>query len=210
MLLLLKKLKKNEGMTYVELIVVLSIISVMSSIVVYNYGGFQAQIDIKILASDIALKVVEAQKASLSGKFPPVAQSTYTSSDPTWKPSYGVFIDRVADNKSFTFFTDFKNPSQNGLYEASTCPGTGECLEKITITKGNTISSMNVFYSGTPTTPNPINNLTVTFMRPNSGAIIKSNPPLASSIYYVEINILSPKGATAKIKLYPSGRVQVN
>ena len=47
-------------MTYIELIVVLSIFAVMSSVVIFNYGLFQARIDIKNLASDIALKFVEA------------------------------------------------------------------------------------------------------------------------------------------------------
>ncbi|KKQ07855.1 MAG: hypothetical protein US18_C0006G0001, partial [Parcubacteria group bacterium GW2011_GWB1_36_5] len=56
-----KRIKKNRGMTYVELIVVLSIFAVMSSIVLFNYGEFQAKVDIKNLASDIALKIVEAQ-----------------------------------------------------------------------------------------------------------------------------------------------------
>ena len=58
----------NRGMTYVELIVVLSIFSIMTSVVLFNYGAFQAKVDIKNLASDIALKIVEAQKSALSGK----------------------------------------------------------------------------------------------------------------------------------------------
>ena len=59
-------------MTYVELIVVLSIFSVMTSVVLFNYNEFQAKIDIKVLANDIALKIVEAQKSALSGKLPQI------------------------------------------------------------------------------------------------------------------------------------------
>jgi len=196
--------KENRGMSYVELIVVLSIFSVLSSVVIFNYGGFQARVDIKNLASDIALKAVEAQKSSMSGKLPPLAQQSQITS--TWKPSYGIFIDRVADDKSFIYFTDLN--AEDGLFDGSSCPGVNECLDKIAITKGNSISSLDVFYQDS--TNAPLNNLTVTFKRPDSSAIIKSNPALNPNVSFIQITIASPKGATAKIKLYPSGRIQVN
>ncbi|OGI59393.1 hypothetical protein A2727_00485 [Candidatus Nomurabacteria bacterium RIFCSPHIGHO2_01_FULL_37_110] len=203
-----KSHKLCRGMTYVELIVVLGIFSVIASIVLFNYGGFQAKVDIKNLASEFALKIVEAQKASLSGKLPPLAQQSQINS--TWKPSYGVYIDRVADNKSFIYFTDLNSPTQNGIYNASSCPGVGECLEKITITKNNSISSLDVFYQG-DVTPHSLNDLTVIFSRPNSSAVIKSTQiNITLIISYVQITVLSPKSPIAKIKLYPSGRVQVN
>src|SRR3989339_1856034 len=77
----------NKGMTYVELIVVLSIFSVLSSVAIYNYGDFQSSVDIKNLASDIALQIVKAQKDSLSGLLPLQVVKT------DWKPSYGVQFD---------------------------------------------------------------------------------------------------------------------
>ena len=194
-------------MTYIELIVVLSIFSVMSSIILFNYGGFQTKVDIKNLASDIALKIVEAQKASLSGKLPPLAQQT--GIDATWKPSYGIYINPTTDNKSVTYFVDLKNPTQNNLYDASACPGAGECLDKITILKGNSISRLDVFYQGSGTA-NLISDLTVSFVRPNSGAVIKSSTSFSSTVSYVQITITSPKLITSVIKIYPSGRIQVN
>lgn len=212
-----KKIKKNQrpacrqaGMSYVELIVVLSIFSVMTAVVLFNYGEFQAKVDIKNLGSDIALKIVEAQKSSLSGKLPPLAQQALIASPSTWKPSYGLYINRISDNKSFIYFTDLDNPTQNSLYDGSNC--TGECLEKITITKNNSISSLDVFFQGDPT-PHSLNDLTITFTRPNSIAVIKSSQistPPATPISYVQITIVSPKSSTAAIKIYPSGRIQVN
>ena len=196
----------NRGMTYVELIVVLSIFSLMSSVVIFNYGDFQTKIDIKNLASDVALKIVEAQKSSLSGKLPPpTGQYPYTS---TWKPSYGLYFNPGSDNKSFIYFTDLDNtaPPQNGLFDGSDC--TLECLEKITITKGNTISSLDVFYQGGATAQLP--DLTVTFKRPNSGAILKSTSAFTGGVSYAQITIASPKTTNALIKIYPSGRIQIN
>lgn len=203
--MMIEKIRNYEGgMSYVELIVVLGIFAVLSAVALYNYGDFQAKVDIKNLASDIALKIVEAQKASLSGKLPPLAQQSQINS--TWKPSYGLYLDLISDNQSFIYFTDLN--AEDGLYNTSGCPGSGECLDKITITKGNSLASLDVFYQGG--TFASLNNLTVTFKRPNSAAILKSTTVFTLPVSYVQITIISPKLTTAKIKVYPSGRIQVN
>src|ERR1035437_1408114 len=97
------KIKNNAGMSYIELIVVLTIFSVISSVVIFNYGNFQAKVDIKNLASDIALQVVQAQKSSLSGLLPPLAQELLVI--PGWKPSYGVYF-TTSDKTDFIYFVD--------------------------------------------------------------------------------------------------------
>lgn len=202
----LNTVKRNKGMTYVELIVVLSIFSVLSSVAIFNYGDFQARIDIKNLAGDIGLKIVEAQKSALSGILPPLTQQA--SLVPGWKPSYGVYFDRISDNKSFSYFVDI---NQDGSFVDTTCVGNDECLNKITITKGNIISALDVFYKNNTTAS--LNDLTITFLRPNSGASIKSSQislPLVSPIKYVQITVLSPKGATSLVKLYPPGRIEID
>ncbi len=193
----------SRGMTYVELIVVLSIFSVLSSVAIFNYGNFQSKIDVKNLASDVALKVIEAQKSSLSGVLPPLSQQAQI--DPTWRPSYGIYFDISAggDNKSFNYFTDL---DQNGELADPDCLGNSECLEKITITKENRISSLDVYYEGGST---PITDLTVTFSRPNSGAILRSTANLGV-VSYVEIVFASPSSENSNIKIYPSGRIEVD
>lgn len=216
---LTKMTQKNKkqwqaGMTYVELIVVLSIFAVLSGVVLFNYGEFQSKVDLKNLASDIALKVIEAQKASLSGKLPP-AGYTVTS---TWKPSYGVYFNIIpppagtGDNKSFIYFADLDDlllppPSQNSFFDGSFISCTVECLEKIDIKKGNYISKIEVFGSVTSTP----NNLAVVFSRINSGMTFSSgNVVLPNDVSHVQITLTSPKSTTAKIILYPSGRVQID
>lgn len=194
------KLKHNRGMSYVELIVVLSIFSVLSSVAIYNYGDFQAKVDIKNLASDVALKIVEAQKSSLSGLLPPKVFPD------GWDPSYGVYFDLATDNKGFIYFTDLNNSI---FFNGTNC--TGECLSKIALTKGNYISGISVFYRGNPTPTNP-NNLTVTFSRPNSGALIRFSGAIVNPalIDYARITVSLAKGTTSAIKIFPSGRIQIN
>ena len=189
----------QKGMTYVELIVVLSIFSIMTSIILFNYGKFQTNVDIKILANDIASKIIEAQKSSISGQL-------NLSASLNWKPSYGIYFDTssVDNKKIFTYFADF---NQNSLYDTSSCSGTGECLDQITITKGNFISEIRINGTGCPAT---VTNLNVIFKRPDSSAIITSDPVLSCSISYVQVTVSSPDLTAARIKIYPSGRIQIN
>ncbi len=193
------KIKNNKGMSYVELIVVLSIFAVLSSVVIFNYGDFQARVDIKNLASDIALKIVEAQKSSINGVLP-----TTGAPFPDWKPAYGVYFDitTLLKQKQFIYFADLDNSN-------TYISGSGETLDTINITKNNYISnidkcSTNPCVSGS----NSINSLFVIFKRPDSSAIFSDATITGSQ--YVQITINSPKNAKAYIKIYPSGRVQVN
>ena len=185
---------KNGGMTYVELIVVLSIFSIMSSIVMFNYDKFQQAVNIKVLASDIALKIVEAQKSSMGGKWNALA-------GPDWKPSYGLYFN-TASNQNFIYFADLDN---NGLFENLGC--TGECQSQIGITKGNYISSINLFGTGCPSA---VDNLDIVYKRPEPTAIISSSPVVSCNLVYAEILVSSPNLITAKIDVYPSGRIQIN
>ena len=203
------KAKRNRGMTYVELIVVLSIFAVMSTVMFFNYGDFQEKVDIRNLANDVALQIVQAQNSSLSGLLPPIVYITTES----WKPSYGVYFDNTKPTQ-FIYFADLDAVGipQNGIFNGSTSGCTGECLNNITITKGNKISKLEVVGAGCPVA-SPNDNLTILFKRPDSGASIKYNNldlPLSCVSFYVQITVSSPKNVSSIIKFYPSGRVQIN
>ena len=193
---LLRKCKTfptSNGMTYVELIVVLSIFAVLSTVVIFNYGDFQAKVDIKNLASDIALKAVEAQKSSLNGVLPLAGYNPAT-----WKPSYGVYFDMNAP-KQFIYFVDLNN---SGDYQ------TNELLDTISITKNNYISRIDKCSNATCTLPTSVNLFSVAFKRPDSSAIFTGLSVTGSE--YDQVTVASPKGVITLIKLYPSGRVQIN
>lgn len=188
----------NKGMTYVELIVVLSIFATLSSVAIFNYGDFQARIDIKNLAGDIGLKIVEAQKAALSGLLP-LAGAPST----TWKPSYGIFFNLDNGNNFFIYFNDLNNDT---AYDRAGCPGI-ECLNRTVITKDNFIEKIESFVGSTPTL---ISILSISFTRPDSKATFNLNGTPLTGVDYVKITLKSPKGATASIQIFPSGRIQIN
>ncbi len=193
-------------MTYVELIVVLSIAAILSSISLFNYKLFQDKVEMKTLANDVALKITEAQKASISGKLPVGA---YLG----WRPSYGIYFPQqltpATNNKSFYYFTDLlPSPTPDKrLGSISPCPGT-ECLNVINMTRGKYISSIKSYIGNTGTDFNAP--LHITFTRPNSGADFYKDNLQFLGIDYIEIALSSANNnTTALIKIYPSGRVQI-
>jgi prepilin-type N-terminal cleavage/methylation domain-containing protein len=207
MIYFLKKLKSNKlnkGMTYVELIVVLSIFAMISSVVMFNYGDFQSKVDMKNLASDVALEIAEAQRASLSGVMP--AGKTV---DSMWKPSFGVRFSLLekGGEKNFKYFVDLDNNSE---YDGLDCDGRAECLKMIEMTKNNFISSIEFFYEGS-STPTLVEDVTITFLRPSSGAVFKTSDPKIDygAVSYFKITIDSGKKISSAIKVYASGRIQV-
>lgn len=187
-------------MTYIELIVVLGIWTVMSAIVIYNYTKFQAKVEIKNLASDIALKIVEAQRSALSGN---LQIEFLDNSNPDIKPSYGVYFDVVEDEKKLIYFADLNNV--NGYNE-------GEELDFITIEKGSFIENIDICSVSSETCKsgsNSIDSLAVVFKRPDSSAIFSDSN--ITSAEYAQITIKSEnKEAEASIKVYKSGRIQVD
>lgn len=202
----------NRGMTYVELIVVLSIFSVLSSVTIFNYKQFQLKVDIKNLAHDITLKIVEAQKSATSGKLAPPPPAQQPPNPLTWKPSYGLYFNRTTPT-TFYYFIDL---DQNKQFVPPTlsCP-TEECLENnpIYITKGNSISQIKIWQGGPPSSPIIIvNDLQITFTRPNSGATFATQASgVLSSMDRAEITVSSPSGDVISIiSIYPSGRIELN
>ena len=181
----------QQGMTYVELIVVLSIFSAITSISMFNYGDFQAKVDVKNMASDIALQIVEAQKSSSAGLW------DFRATDSDWKPSYGVYFNS-ANNQRFDYFSDI-------IVDQWFIPE--ESVRQILITKNNSIEKLEAYYGEAPT---PLNALAITFSRPDSEAKLYSSAGVElSGVSYVKITVKSPRGVTSEITVSPAGRIEV-
>jgi len=201
--------RRKTGMTYVELIVVLSIFAALSTVAMFDYGKFQDNVDLKNLTSDIALKIIEAQKASIGGNI-----STHVSPLSNWRPAYGVYFDTNninstgANSKNFLYFADLNNDTFFNDVFCTPSFSTVECLDKISITRNDYISNVEILGTGCPS----ITNLSIAFKRPDSSAIITSGgAPMPSCIISsAKITVASPRGNRAFITIYPSGRIQIN
>ncbi|MCX6757402.1 MAG: type II secretion system protein [Candidatus Nomurabacteria bacterium] len=183
-------------MTYVELIVVLSIFSIMSGVLLFGYGDYGKQVDVQNLSQEIALQIVGAQKMSVSGKLlspdqePVLTNFAITS----WKPSYGVYFSTsnpISNNSTeanpvqFIPFFDASNIGYYGLdYSCGSGSGSSidlandECTDIIKLGKGDKITCL---FAGSSTVTacdsnNSIHDLSIVFTRPNSGANIVISP----------------------------------
>lgn len=194
-------------MTYVELIVVLGIFTVMLSIALFNYKKFEGKVEVKNLANDIALKILEAQKSSVSGNL----KNINWASDK--KPSYGVYFNTLAPTK-FIYFADLNNSTVCDNSGASCAPAygvSGEVLNVINITRGNYISDLKVYGTGC-TSPITVSSIGIVFKRPSSTPYI-TTVSTGCNVDYVAITISSPASTqayTSQIKVYSSGRIQIN
>ncbi len=195
---------QEAGMTLIELVVVLSIFAVLASVIIFNYQKFLSKVNIKVLANDMALKLVEAQKNATSGKQNAAASSS-------WRPSYGVYFNLASGgNTSSKIFYSFADLNQNKAFDPGSynCPA-GECVERVNITKNDFVSGMRVVYTDNSATA--VNSLSISFTRPDASATMRSSTALGSNISYAEITVASPDAAIkALVKVYASGRIQIN
>jgi type II secretory pathway pseudopilin PulG len=211
----IKKNKRNTGMSYVELIVVLSIFSIVTGTVIFNYQSFQAKVDLKSLVNDVALKFVEAQKNSAGGKIP--VGKIILQSPPlpvAWKPSYGLFfhiedVDHVGP-KAFYYFTDL---DQNKKFneEIFECPF-GECIEKFIIQNDYYLDHIRVYSKDGSFEDVKSPGLSLTYTRPDFVLTVQKsteNQPMVN-VDYVEIALIIPEILfTSKIQVYSSGRIEI-
>lgn len=217
--------KFNKGMTYIELIIVLTIFGIMSSIVVFNYGDFSDRINLSNSVNNLALQIIEAQKFTLAGKIP-----DRFILNPGDKTSYGVYFDLSAqgDNKSFVYFfdkDDIITKTKNKLYDAgnaTNCDGDididDECLEKVNLGDNNFVKDIQTCApnaNGNDVCSTLVNkNLYIIFTRPNFKAELysydsnKVNLIDINTVSHVIISLASPKDSTSNIKVYTSGRIQ--
>jgi len=190
----------NGGMSYSELIVVLAIMGIMSVVVISYDGTFNKKIEIKSLANDVALKIVQAQKLAMGGKMPPGGKTP--SVDP-WKPSYGVYFNKSASLRDrFVFFVDLNN---NRICDNSCVSTDPEYLETYSITGGNYIDDLMIDGVATPAN----SAVSFVFARPDSSAIFVLNGSQTSA-QYASVKVSSSSLISNTIKVYSSGRVQIN
>ncbi|MDQ3244762.1 MAG: type II secretion system GspH family protein [bacterium] len=224
----LKSYKYNKGMTFIEIVVVMSIFAIISGVSLFNYKHFQAKVDLKNLTTNIALKILTAQKDSASGKLNPLAAST-------WKPSYGLYFDLstssplVVGNKIFYIYSDF-NAENSREFDVAPISGGSyncvqECVERVNITNGNYIFDI-IDSAGNSLKAGQFigcsgQAIDINFTRPNFGPVFHA-PAIGVgcpwTLTYIDIIIASPVfptpvapayANTARVRLHASGRIEV-
>lgn len=217
-----KIIKKNSGMTLIELIVVLAILVIVASITITSYLNFKSSVSIKNLADDIALSVRKAQTSAMSS----------LSSNSSFSYGYGIHFStnnnttrpQDGSNRSFVIFYDLSNYGiyDTGSYSETSCgkDSVYECKEIFKITSGDEITG--IYINGNLQTPvnGGSNSLDIVFKRPNPEARFcykasGNNCTMSSDISSVGIEISSPqKGSEPRlvklITIWNTGQISTN
>lgn len=107
---ILKNFSFKKGLTLVELIVVISIFLIITSVAIFNYGNFNSTVSLQNLTDDIALSIRKAQGFAIGARG--VGESIGFDKTFTYNNSYGMHfsIDHnpagalSGSNKSFLMF----------------------------------------------------------------------------------------------------------
>jgi len=180
-----------RGFSLIELLVALSILTIISTVVLANHTRFNSSVLLESLAYDIGLSVRQAQVYGLSVR-------EFSSG---FQVGYGVHF---AGNGSYLFFVD---TDANKKYDA----GIDSIVNAYSLSRGHQIARYCGYTvsglercsdSGTP-----ITYLDVVFFRPDPDAIMSSNE---AGVYSRSvISVSSTSGTTRSIEIASTGQISI-
>jgi prepilin-type N-terminal cleavage/methylation domain-containing protein len=212
----------QAGVTLVELLIVIGIFAVVSSVLMFNYSDFSTNVSIRNLSQEIALTIRKAQTYATS------VQSVASAGERSY-PAYGITfsLDQLDGQfkpkpTQFVLFSDITkgNEPLSKKYEQSgdTCGSPefdNECLESYVINGGDSIVSI-CFDEPPSGTRNCYSQgiVSITFRRPSPDAIIcyqknQEEPCAAVVPSYVDIVLRSVKGIEKTVSVWNTGQISV-
>lgn len=184
----------KRGYTLVELITVLAIVLVLSSLVLAGHNNFQGNILLSNLAYDVALSIRQAQTYGLGVREATIAGSSFDT-------AYGIHFED-GEQSSYVLFADL---DRDFVYD-----GGSETVEVFSIPRGYGIEK----FCSTPSSSaekcngSAINYLDIMFNRPEPEALIRSN--IGSDQYEsARIVIRSSKGTGRGVIVVTTGQITV-
>lgn len=222
----LKRLRtgNSSGFTLVELLVTLTVITLITAVVVFNQADFADRLALTNVAAELELRIREMQVYGVSVR-------EYQPNTSQFGYSYGVMFNTntisgapgaMGPLSLWSFVDVNKNGRYNNPSTWSTCTvgGTSECLEITTLKQGVTISDLcainssngqNCRSSGGSSVPGRID---ITFLRPDPNARFSFANTSGTSITFpnhrgAKIQLRSPRGKTLDLYIYTTGQISV-
>ncbi len=207
----------QAGLTFIELIVVMSIFSIIASVVLFNFSSFNTNITSQNLAQQIALQIKQAQTESISGTRT-VGFAEDEILNPEGAPTYGVKFDiddmdgtNQLDTKSLAYFADVDGDGEYDHPAGGTPCGIGQSgTECIAIIQINTADSIVGICSNSDCDLGNYNDMqaTILFRRPFPEARLYIGSDLTPQSK-IGVKVRSSKGAERVIMTTILGQVSV-
>lgn len=186
----------QKGFTLIEMITVLGIFAVLTSVVIFNYNKFRSDTILTNMAYEVALSVREAQIYGISVR---------NGGPGSYEDSYGIYLP-VGESGQYFLFVD---GDKNSKFDGTSCdsPGLNEvCVTPYTLQRKVTISNIQKV-EGTTCTTSEQTGLSILFKRPNPEPIIMGKE--VDQINQAEITIQSPDGTKRYVEVYGNGQIAV-
>ena len=202
----------RAGFTLVELMVVITIMLIITSISFYNYTAFRSQTLISSLAYDISLAIRQAQLYGVSGRGTDasITPISATSDLSGFTYAYGVSFDAINNPTQFKIFADTNG---DGFYTAIP---SDETVQTYALQAGTKISSVcvtsNSVCAAADTVRGPV---AILFKRPESRILVSytSGGVTHSEVLNmtVQITVQSSDHSLSKvITISPLGQISIN
>ena len=200
--------KGDRGLTLIELLVSISIISVILTVIILNQSTYVDSIALSNLADEISSTISQAQAYGVGVKEFSPGLSEFSA-------SYGLTFSLLGSGSASDYLS-FTDRNSNKIYDGDwSCPvgGTSECREKVPITRGNYIESLCVVRtSGADICE--VGRVDISFARPSTEAQMlffnlggeSFNP---ANIKGAKIVLRSPGGLARSVVVYSTGQVSV-
>lgn len=176
----------SKGFSLVELLVTISILTIVSGVVLFNHARFNNNVLIENLAYEISLTIRQAQSFGWQ------VEETGGS----FGEGYGAHFD--LSSNEFLIFADIYPATPNRIYDA----GYDEIVDRFRMTNNNEINEL-CFESTCDAST-----LDISFIRPNPNAFIRENGG-GTDRETAEIRVISPKGLVKKIMVNKVGQIAV-
>jgi prepilin-type N-terminal cleavage/methylation domain-containing protein len=214
-----KKSSQKKGFTMMELVVVMAIFGILTSITVYNYGKFNGNIIMTNMAYEIALSVREAQVYSLGVR----------GSDGNFDTRYGIYFN-INNSQNFVFFADRIgnkiceiNEETGDACSIEVCDdeSKNECETLNTLTRGINIvkicgsvvgvEPMDFETGNCSSGASNMNVATITFERPNPDAFVYNmdSGAIAEELRNISVLIEANNGAKRAVYIRENGQISV-
>lgn len=185
----------NKAFSLVELLVSMALITIILSVTLFNYGGFNDNLAISGAIQEMAVTMRQAQTYGISVK-------ESSSGTNQFNYAYGIYFNSVpGSNNTYTIFVDLNS---NNKYDS----GTDTTVETVNLRNGVVISSI-CDAINCPATG--ISILNVTFLRPNPDARIyfanSSNTIVSGPNTTGRVRLSSPKGKVSYVSIENTGQI---